>query len=1039
MNHGSGTDFYSYVPTIDKRTKTQLIQQLKTMAPYYASEWRFSPEDPDLGTALSLMFVHLLEGNIKRLNQVPYKSFLAFLNHLNVELAPAKPAMAQITFRLAEGTPNAVLLDSGVQLAADMPEEEEPIRFETVAPLLLTTANLLDVISVQPRLDRIVMLSEEGASLIGGGAGSALFNAEGVNLQEHTLYLRHDFLFKIHHPAFVELTLFQSQNEDAALESAQWLADSEQICWEYNSGDRWHRFDRVYSHRAVVRLVKLNDWSMESTLCHDVEGHWIRCRALNMAEQYGISPLNKVQFDRMLLKSEYAAATDDAGIWPDRLFFNDVQLETEEPCLPFGEYFAPYGLFYISNNEAFSKRGARIHIRFDAELIPYRLLPDKPRPINWKPIMKREVVDAVDVPDAVTIASLHWEYWNGRSWAILPVASEARTIFQSIWDGRQEFDLVFICPEDIEQMVVNAEENFWIRARILQVNNAYSSNAVYYSPQIDRLRIRYGYEKPLYSPQQLLTYNNMDLADRTVEVQFASMPIKPFLSLEGKYPAVWLGFDAPPERGPIHLYIELKQRQWTEREALLIEWEYLKRVGSKSVWTSLQVADDTNGFTRSGCIQFVGPQDFALHDQFGKSRYWIRAVCRDNRMMQQQANMNGPRAMQMLLNTALAVQQTTIVNEFPRRQDVIDRLANESKDYYVLSNSPVLSEEVWVDETDELLPGEIEQLRQQGLVLDIVHDSENEIMRVWVQYTAVEQFLSSGPMDRHYRIDRATGRLAFGDGKIGKLLPRHGADIVRVTYRSGGGERGNVQQGAIHTLQNSIAFIDSVTNHSPASGGCDIGEIDEAIMRGPKRFTHRNRAVTAEDFEWLTREAHPNVAKVKCLPNINVKLEKELGALSIVILPKSGAGHGAHFQELKRTVEASLLAKTSAGVAFPGKVQVMEPALLEIGVQATIWVRNMDDVVPVERELLHRLNLFLDPIKGYTTGTGWEIGQHVHHSMFYALMKSVGPIVHIPQLALDVYKVENGERIEWNPDRIVQLPHSIVVPGAHRLIVELHK
>src|SRR5690606_5736589 len=125
------------------------------------------------------------------------------------------------------------------------------------------------------------------------------------------------------------------------------------------------------------------------------------------------------------------------------------------------------------------------------------------------------------------------------------------------------------------------------------------------------------------------------------------------------------------------------------------------------------------------------------------------------------------------------------------------------------------------------------------------------------------------------------------------------------------------------------------------------------------------------DFEWITKEAHPNVAKVKCLSNYNVKLEKELGALTIVVMPKSGRHYGAHFQEIKRAVEGALLKSVSAGIAFPNKLQVIEPVYLEIGVRATIWVRNMDEVVQVERELQHKLTQFLHPLTGNTDGQGW--------------------------------------------------------------------
>src|SRR5690606_27334479 len=143
-NQSSGTGQRYPSPIIAARNLAQLIEQVKLLAQYYATDWKFRPDDPDPGPAFSPMFAHLLGGNIRRLNQVPYKSFLAFLNHFNVELAPAQPAAAHITFRLAEGTSEPVFVEKGTQLAASILGESEPIVFETVRPILLTSARLTD-------------------------------------------------------------------------------------------------------------------------------------------------------------------------------------------------------------------------------------------------------------------------------------------------------------------------------------------------------------------------------------------------------------------------------------------------------------------------------------------------------------------------------------------------------------------------------------------------------------------------------------------------------------------------------------------------------------------------------------------------------------------------------------------------------------------------------------------------------------------------------------------------------------------------------
>jgi len=1030
-------------PVIDERTREQLISQFGRMVPYYTPEWKFTPDDPDPGTALALMFIHLLEGNIRRLNQVPYKSFLAYLNEFQVDLAQARPALAHVTFRLSEGTPSSVYLERGVQLAAFVPGDPEPVLFETAHPALITTSKLTDIFTVSPKRDRIVRLYEtdpetgEGNSLAGEGRGTALFGSEGVNLQEHAMYIRHDDLFLLRHPAVVELRIANAHNAAAADESSRLLADSDKVRWEYYSGGEWLPFDRVYGRQGTVRLLKLYPRPVDPSEYGGDTGHWIRCRTVALDSRTDAAQLAKVQFDRMAMKSDFASPDEEDGMEPDLLFSNDTQMETKEAGLPFGIFFAPYGMFYISSRESFTKRGSRVKVRFRLGFEPNRYIPERPPEIKWKLIMRKSEMDKIDIPDPVTIPLVQWEYWNGLNWAVLPVNPEARTMFAKPWEGWQSMEIAFECPPDIQPTAVNGVENFWIRARIVQVMNAFSPNAIYYSPKIEQMKIRYRYDAPLHAPQRLMIENHLERHDRTVEAASGVYLVRPFQTLEGSAPALMFGFDTPPERGPIQLYFQLKPRPTTGEDVPFIEWEYLRGTGGTPAWAPLPVADGTNGFTHSGIVQFAGPHDFAEHSFFGARRYWIRAVNRDARYDLPEEAANVPRALDILLNTTLAVQKRTVRNETPQRFETYDTADDSLSVYYALSSAPVLSEEVWVDETETMTEDELRRLESGGTDTEVLRDAEGGIMRVWVRYREVEHFLHSGPDDRHYRIDRATGRIYFGDGLAGRKPPSDIGDAVRVTYASGGGARGNVPAGAISSMQEAIAFVDGVTNRYPASGGCDAGTVEEAIVRGPKRFAHLGRAVTAEDFEWLAREAHPNVAKVKCLPNLNAKLQRQPGAVTVVVLPRSGVGDGAHFLEMKRDIEARLLRQAAAHIAFPGNIQVIEPARLEIGIVANVWVRSLEDIIPVEKEILRKLEQFLDPITGNADGRGWNIGQHVHPSMFFALLKSVGPVMHIPRLSIDVVKVEYGERVEWNPDRIHELPHGIVVPGKHRLMIEV--
>lgn len=1039
--------FELLAPTIDQRDYEHLVEQLNKKVSFYAPEWSFSEHNPDFGSALALIFLHLLEGNISRLNKIPYKSLITFLNHFNIDRAPATSAVANVQFTLTEGSPESVFIEKGLQLSAKNEETGEPIIFETASTALLTPARMEQIIAVFPKEDRIVRhvedehwqhASEEELGSPSSNSTFMLYGHNGENIQEHTFYIEHSYLFHIESPSSIEIVFHYPMQEKALFESVELLGQASLVVWEYYSEGEWHAFDAVHSYQNRLRLLKLQPRAVEEYDLNGQVGRYIRCRAHTLSAEHEALALGKVQFHRLLLKTDFAKADDASGIKPSYTFYNDMPIQTTEGCEPFGDFFTTYGCFYIGHEEVLSKKGAEVSISFSLSYRTHRLFPDKPKQINWKPIMKREVLDKVDLPDPVTITRVQWEYWNGRSWAVLQTSEDASTMFQFIWEGEQQRQLNFVVPEDIEQFEVNGEESLWIRGKIVNVANPYSIDAVYYAPYIQQLSMIYYYDHINRLPEQLLSYNNLEWQNLTGQLRTGGIAIRPFKPLQGYQPTVWFGFNKAPERGPIHLFFDLVSRHWTAEEVPHLEWEYLRATGSTSSWSPLVISDDTQSFSRSGTIQFVGPRDFAYAEHFGKQQYWIRVVNRDTRLYSKHEADYEPLVKAIYMNTVKVLQQQTITDEKPIFIDGYDVSLDETASYYALSLKPVISERVWVDETESLHSHELDQLKLQSPErLNIMYDSEDHIMQIWVEYDCVEHFLYSKPHDRHYCIDRATGKITFGNGLHGSTLAVNGNDRVRVSYVSGGGKAGNIDREMINTMQNAIAFIDSVKNINAAAGGCDAGTVAEAVQRGTKFFAHRGRAVIAEDFEWITKSIHPNVAKVKCLANTNVKLQKELGAMTIVVLPFTGHGQNTHFLQLKKLVEERLLKATPSSIAFPNRLQVIEPVYVEIGVRATVWVKHMDDVVIVERELQRKLAQFLHPITGNHDGRGWEIGQKIHPSMFFALMKSVGPVVHIPQLLLEAYKLELGQREEYNPDKLHLMANSMIISGQHRITVEV--
>ena len=158
---------------------------------------------------------------------------------------------------------------------------------------------------------------------------------------------------------------------------------------------------------------------------------------------------------------------------------------------------------------------------------------------------------------------------------------------------------------------------------------------------------------------------------------------------------------------------------------------------------------------------------------------------------------------------------------------------------------------------------------------------------IWVRYTEVENFYSSNTFSRHYVVDYSCGKILFGDGEKGVNPPKGKFNILMKSYHTGGGTIGNVAKNTLQGLIQSIPFISSCTNPFPAEGGADMESIDSLKGRAAGAFKSLQRAVTAEDFQWLAREASSSVGRSYCLNKRNAKNE-----VCTIIIPVRPAGVG---------------------------------------------------------------------------------------------------------------------------------------------------
>ena len=129
------------VPNLDDRTFQDLVNEARRRIPVYCPEWTdHNLSDP--GITLIELFSWMTELMLYRLNRVPDKNYVKFLELLGITLKPANPASANITFMLTAPRSADLTIPAGTEVATVRTETEEAIVFTTDLDLTIRPARL---------------------------------------------------------------------------------------------------------------------------------------------------------------------------------------------------------------------------------------------------------------------------------------------------------------------------------------------------------------------------------------------------------------------------------------------------------------------------------------------------------------------------------------------------------------------------------------------------------------------------------------------------------------------------------------------------------------------------------------------------------------------------------------------------------------------------------------------------------------------------------------------------------------------------------
>jgi predicted phage baseplate assembly protein len=157
-----------YIPNLDDHTYDSILAEMRARIARYTPEWKpvwTDVNDSDPGITMLQVFAWLSDMLTYRMNQVPDLNYLKFLQLIGIELRPAQPAYAEITFPvIASFNAPTTIVPIRTQVTAEMPGGGPPLVFEADRSLVALTAKLVSLLAYDGYSFSLVTDGNEAAS-----------------------------------------------------------------------------------------------------------------------------------------------------------------------------------------------------------------------------------------------------------------------------------------------------------------------------------------------------------------------------------------------------------------------------------------------------------------------------------------------------------------------------------------------------------------------------------------------------------------------------------------------------------------------------------------------------------------------------------------------------------------------------------------------------------------------------------------------------------------------------------------------------------
>lgn len=993
-----------------KMTREILMELLERRAGEYTPQWRLDWNHPDLGTALASVFATMQYDTVKEYERLPQKLKIEFFNSIETAMRSASPARGYCVFGLVNDEAKGIELPAGSALTADVTDSSgQKIPVETTQDVFISPSKIKVVYESYNKKDYIGCLYQWQETDKDMEQSMPIFAFEGENLQQHQFFIGHSGVFDICHGAEITLSLFERVGQPVDIAMLERLLSKKKVVFEYSTTDGFVPFaEQRIQGRSLCFVKKAIQPEWVETELSGVLSHWLRM-TVTAADEI-----------KHLVLRDMLIAGKGALLVPESIYAGNMDVG-KGTYFPFGEQFGVYDEIYVSSDEALNKKGAIITLSFWREYVKIPLGYRESDEINWKLIMPKNNIKVEREYD-ITIERIIWEYYNGSGWVRLFQGKEFEDVFNGT-DGsfKQKCSIVFICPRDLGRVLVNGGEHYYIRARILKVNNSFKTTGQYISPVLSETYFEYYYPNQGVRPERMLERNNrkeqLQIVDSCLGKLYGYSPVS---ITEDEKPTLYIGFQEPLNRGPNRILAMIEAGNQDNQPHL--KWEYYG--GGR--FKEFHPIDETRNLGQTGLITFNGFPDMQKTVFYGSEYFWLRVTDETERMYQETRS-EKPWLKGLYMNAA------TVQTVHSGLEEFLSVGEYGEKPVFTLLNKSLYEAKVWVNETGKISDRELALLREEKRLRE-VRDADGNISELWVCWKEVENFLLEQD-ERQYMLNRNEGILEFR-ARGSKGFPGAGMiNGIHVLYSVCTGEAGNLEIGQITGMELSVGFINRVENPLPLSGGVDRESSYRAMERRAHQIRHRNRAVTTEDFEKMALAASGAISRAACFRGYGEHGEQKPGHVSLVVLQKDFQNSSLYFQQTREDLMEFMKDKIPANLVRGNRFHIARPVFVEIQISVDIIVDEFQQIFSCRNRVLAQLSAFFDPVKGNFGNNGWAVGMLPKRSQIDILLKNTEEVKEIGNLIITGFIRNGRETIEINPEETDQNPYVLPQNGEHRIIV----